>query len=177
MAKVNFGLVVTDARGKAGTVVYQHNRGGSFIRNKVKPKNPQGAVQQAHRALFKSIANRWSLTLTDNQRLPWFAFAERFVHHDQLGQKFRAQAQLVYVERNMVINMIGGTTIDTPPTDTQLNEPGELTAYASASTGQLWILPTNAHNNTTERALIWATKCMLPARYSFEGFWRLIGHD
>jgi hypothetical protein len=67
MAKVKFGMFMTDARGKVGGHVLSKNRGGAYVRTKVTPSNPQSAAQSAVRSSFGSIASSWS-GLTDEQR-------------------------------------------------------------------------------------------------------------
>ena len=44
MAKIKFGMMMTDASGKLGGQVFSKNRGGSYVRTKVTPTNPQTAA-------------------------------------------------------------------------------------------------------------------------------------
>lgn len=67
MAKIKFGLVVTDARGKLGGHVFSKNRSGAYLRTKVVPVNPQTTFQTNVRALFGSISQQWS-SLTEDVR-------------------------------------------------------------------------------------------------------------
>lgn len=46
MAKIKFGMMMTDARGKLGGQVFSKNRSGSYVRTKVTPVNPQTTTQQ-----------------------------------------------------------------------------------------------------------------------------------
>ena len=57
MAKIKFGMMMTDARGKLGGQVFSKNKGGAYVRTKVTPSNPQTIAQTTRRALFAAI---WS---------------------------------------------------------------------------------------------------------------------
>lgn len=70
MAKIKWGLFVTDGRGKVGGHVLSKNLGGAFIRTKVTPTNPQTTYQTAVRALFGQISQSWS-GLSDSVRAGW----------------------------------------------------------------------------------------------------------
>ena len=67
MAKIKFGMMMTDASGKLGGQVFSKNRGGSYVRTKVTPTNPQSTAQMSIRGIFASISSRWS-SLTEAQR-------------------------------------------------------------------------------------------------------------
>lgn len=70
MAKIKFGMMMTDARGKLGGQVFSKNRSGAYVRTKVTPVNPQSARQQANRSLLGSMSSQWS-GLTEGQRRSW----------------------------------------------------------------------------------------------------------
>lgn len=60
MAKIKFGMMMTDARGKLGGQVFSKNRGGSYIRTKVTPSNPQTVSQQLVRSALGTISQLWN---------------------------------------------------------------------------------------------------------------------
>lgn len=70
MAKIKFGMMMTDARGKLGGQVFSKNRSGAYVRTKVTPVNPQTEYQQQNRALLGSISSSWS-GLSESQRNAW----------------------------------------------------------------------------------------------------------
>lgn len=67
MAKIKFGMMMTDARGKLGGQVFSKNRSGAYVRTKVTPVNPRTSFQQASRQLLGVISQSWS-ALTTEQR-------------------------------------------------------------------------------------------------------------
>ena len=60
MAKIKFGMFMTDARGKVGGQVFSKNRGGAYVRTKVTPANGQTARQSYVRQLLGAISQSWS---------------------------------------------------------------------------------------------------------------------
>lgn len=60
MAKIKFGMFMTDARGKVGGHVFSKNRSGAYVRTKVTPSNARSTRQQAVRSLLSSLSQSWS---------------------------------------------------------------------------------------------------------------------
>lgn len=67
MAKIKWGMYITDGRGKQGGHVMSKNRAGAYVRTKVTPSNPQTTFQMNVRGIFAAISSGWS-ALTDAQR-------------------------------------------------------------------------------------------------------------
>ncbi len=67
-------LFPTDITGAVGDIVYQRNRQGTAIRQRVQPLNPQTNRQMGARQLLGSLAAGWR-GLTAAQRLAWDSFA------------------------------------------------------------------------------------------------------
>ena len=65
--KIKFGSFIVAGSGKIGGHVASKNRGGSYLRTKVTPNNPQTTAQMSVRGIFASISSLWS-SLTQGQR-------------------------------------------------------------------------------------------------------------
>lgn len=78
MAKITPGSMTSDARCKAGGVVYSRARGGPYTRAFVVPLNPKTNDQVYSRDCFEAAILRWQTALTDNQRHAWESFAHQF---------------------------------------------------------------------------------------------------
>ena len=64
MARIKFGMMMTDARGKLGGQVFSKNRSGAYVRTKVTPSNPRSMAQMSSRSILGSLSVMWnSLTL------------------------------------------------------------------------------------------------------------------
>ena len=72
MAKIKFGMMMTDARGKLGGQVFSKNRSGAYVRTKVTPVNPRTAAQPLSRSILGTLSASWS-GLTEVQRRSWNA--------------------------------------------------------------------------------------------------------
>lgn len=70
MAKIKFGMMMTDARGKLGGQVFSKNRSGAYVRTKVTPVNPRTSAQQTNRSLLGQLSSAWS-GLTEEQIRAW----------------------------------------------------------------------------------------------------------
>lgn len=114
MAKIQFGMMMTDARGKLGGQVFSKNRAGAYIRSKVTPSNPQTLDQQANRALLGSTSRGWS-SLTDAQRTAWNASVVNWPMKTIFGATSIPSGKSLYVMLNKNLQAINQTQVVTPP--------------------------------------------------------------
>ena len=114
MAKIQFGMMMTDARGKLGGQVFSKNRAGAYIRSKVTPSNPQTLDQQANRALLGSTSRGWS-QLTEAQRTAWNAVVVDWPSKTIFGATSIPSGKSLYVQLNKNLLAIGEAEIVTPP--------------------------------------------------------------
>jgi len=99
MAKIKFGMMMTDARGKLGGQVFSKNRGGSYIRTKVTPSNPRSSFQQAIRTLLSGFSQAWS-ALTANQRSAWNGAVSNWSKTDIFGDIKNPTGKNLFVRLN-----------------------------------------------------------------------------
>lgn len=112
--KAKFGSIVVDGRGKLGGHVYSKNRGGSYVRTKVTPVNPQSVAQMEVRAFFTQLSQGWR-ELTANQRAAWNGAVENFQRTDIFGDLKKPSGINLYVRLNQNILNAGGAVISDPP--------------------------------------------------------------
>jgi hypothetical protein len=122
MAKIKFGALAADARGKIDGVVYSKNQFGSYIRQKVSPVQPQSERQTLVRERQTTLSKRFSTVITVEQRQAWRGFATVNPVPDVFGNPQALTGVASYVRLNQVILNGGGSIIDTPPAD--LEVPG-----------------------------------------------------
>ena len=115
MAKIQFGMMMTDARGKLGGQVFSKNRAGAYIRSKVTPSNPQTLDQQANRALLGSTSRGWS-SLSEANRTAWNAAVVNWPMKTIFGATSIPSGKSLYVMLNKNLAAIGEAGINTPPT-------------------------------------------------------------
>ena len=59
MARIKFGMMMTDARGKLGGQVFTKTRSGATVRTKVTPVNLKSSAQALVRNRFGSLSQGW----------------------------------------------------------------------------------------------------------------------
>jgi len=116
MAKIQFGAVATDARGKIAGIVYSKNRAGGFVRQKVSPTQTETQRRGLVRQIFAANAQTWSLGLTAAQVAAWNAFASSHLVTDVFGASHALSGIQVFQKLNSIIQIAGGAAITSPPT-------------------------------------------------------------
>lgn len=121
MAKIKFGMMMTDARGKLGGQVFSKNRSGAYVRTKVTPVNPQTTFQQANRASLGALSSNWS-ALTEAQRSAWNEAAPQWEKTNVFGDLTRPTGKNLFTGLNKVstINFPGSAVQLVPPSKAEL---------------------------------------------------------
>lgn len=84
MAKVTFGSIVTDARGKLGSDIYSRNRAGAYTRAYVSPVNTMTQMRTNVRNATKANSQAWR-TLSEAQRAAWRSMTSEYREVNSLG--------------------------------------------------------------------------------------------
>ena len=132
MAKVKFGLGVAEIRNKIGGSVFARNRGGSYIRTKVTPLNPQTAAQVGARNLLTQYAQAFR-SLSQDQILAWNNATTQWSTTDVFGDSVVPTGLALYVRLNTNISNGGGSPISVPPSPVGAAALTSLSLTASAS--------------------------------------------
>jgi hypothetical protein len=127
--KIKFGSLVVNGSGKIGGHVVSHNKGGSYMRTKVKPVNPQTLSQVNVRARFSTNSKGWN-SITAAQRLAWNAALTLQRKMNNMGESILLSGKALYSKVNQNLTTIGTTAISAPVT------PGagfSLTTFSATS--------------------------------------------
>lgn len=119
MAKIKFGALMTDARGKLGGHVFSKNRGGAYLRTKVTPSNPQTEDQQANRSLLGYLAQQWSI-LTEAQRATWNAAVGDWKTTNIFGDSVNPSGKSLFTSLNKNLLNVGGSLMVDAPAKVQM---------------------------------------------------------
>jgi hypothetical protein len=124
--------VYTQASGSVGGLTYSHNRGGMYTRGRSIPVNPNSSEQQTVRAVFGSLAQRWTNILTQQQRDGWENYAALTPVTNRLGDELLLSGQQMYIRCNTVRVQASVAEVDDGPTT-----PGNasLTTITLSSSG------------------------------------------
>jgi len=176
MAKVKFGGMVADARGKLDGVVYSKNQYGAYVRNKVSPVQPQTARQTLVRERLATLSKNYATVLTDAQRAAWSAFAKINPSVDIFGQPQAMTGIGAYCRLGAIILNTGAAApLATPPADLQVSGLIGCTVAAAAGAGTLGIVFGVSPLAAGEELYIYATQGFSAGRQFFKPALRFIG--
>ena len=114
MAKIKFGALMVDARGKIGGTVFSKNRSGAYIRNKVTPSNPQTESQMAARSALSGFASGFrGLTLA--QIDAWNAAVNDYQSTNVFGDTVKKTGLNLFVGLNSIRTLLGLSQLNDPP--------------------------------------------------------------
>lgn len=127
--------------GKQGGIVWSHNRGGPYVRNRAIPTNPNTARQVAVRNSVRSISIAWDIALTQDQRDAWDLYGANVSWTNRLGQAINLTGLNHFVRSNTPRVMNAIARVDAAPTIFDLATAElELAVSASEATQDLTIL-------------------------------------
>ena len=175
MAKVKFGAMVNDARGKMDGVVYSKNQYGAYVRQKVSPVNPLSARQTLVRQRLSNLSKYWGGTLTEAQRAAWTGFAKLNPVVDVFNDKQQLSGLACFVRLNAAILNAGATQIDTPPVDLDVTGLASVTITATAGPSVVSIAFTATPLPAGHRVYVFATPGLSPGVTFYKPFLRFIG--
>ncbi len=138
MAKIKFGNIVVDMRGKISGNVYSKNKGGAYSRVRVVPSNPQTSYQSFVRGLFTFLSQAWR-GLTPVQRASWNSGVGNFQRTNNLGDKHSLSGNALYVSLNKNLTDVNLPPIDECPSPEAVEVVEVVSAVADASAQTLVI--------------------------------------
>lgn len=110
-----FGHLIAGLSGSMGGVTGSRNKGGSYIRVRAVPTNPNSGRQQTTRTQFGSYASRWSTVLTQAQRDLWNTYAQNHTIEDKIGAQIYINGICWYIMFNTRLVDAGIAPIPSPP--------------------------------------------------------------
>lgn len=173
MAKILFGDIVVDMRGKKGGTVYSRNRGGAFARNKVTPLNPQTAYQNSVRALFTQFSQQFR-SLTQDQIAAWNAASDAFAGTNVFGNSVRPTGKNLFCKLNINLTNVGASTLTDPPSPQEVLNIGNITVTAAAGAGTVSIAWTSGAVPADHSVIVEATIGVSPGVNFVKSKYRVI---
>ncbi len=175
MAKIKFGALAEDARGKIGGIVYSRNQFGSYVREKVSPVQPSTVRQTIVRERVTTLSKRWFTTLTEAQRLAWIAFAKVTPVTNVFGNPILLTGLNAYLRLNGVLTNAGEPAIDIPPADLAITALNTATVAMAAGAGTAAITFTDTPLPANHTLYLFATQGLSSGRFFFKPFYRFVG--
>ncbi len=174
MAKLKFGAMVTDMRGKSNGNVYSKNKAGAYLRTKVTPSNPRTSAQMGVRDRLASLAQGWR-ALTEANRAAWNGAVASFQRTNVFGDLHSPSGFNLFQRLNNNIIALGGTAIDVPPLPTSTDSYSGLALTAASGTPALSLVFTAAAGEDTGYK-VFATAPQSAGKSNINSAYRLIAH-
>lgn len=172
--KIKWGALVVDGRGKLGGHVAAQNRGGSYLRTKVTPSNPQSTFQTGVRNLFGSISAGWS-DLTADQRNAWNNAVDSWKKTNIFGDLKIPSGKALYQRLNQQAQVVGYPVLSLPPVKEDI-PPSNVTAVAIDTTGET-ITATGLYNGTNATVQVFSSGVVSAGTNFVKNLMRMIGHS
>ena len=169
MAKVKFTAFMADARGKLNGSVFSKNRGGSYVRTKVTPSNPQTVAQTNVRQRLASFSAAFR-ALTAAQILAWNNAVSDFLGTNVFGDTTTPSGLQLFVKLNSNLANAGVAQISDPPSPVGLSV---LTSTIASLTNAAFTLSLSAAT-ADEQYIIEATAPVSPGRLFVKNEFRVI---
>ena len=157
MAKIKFGMMMTDASGKLGGQVFSKNRGGSYVRTKVTPTNPQSTAQMSVRGIFASISSRWS-SLTEAQRNSFNGFVSAYARTDIFGDLRNPSGKSLFQRLNQNLELSGQPQINNCTSPVEVPFANVTDALGAVVLSDFMV--SYAGDLTGSKVIVWATPQM-----------------
>jgi len=132
--KALFGSIIVDGSGKIAGHVVSKNRGGSYIKTKKTPINPQSPNQIVVRNRLKQFSQAWK-SLTAAQRTAWNTAVDQYKKTDIFGNLRRPSGLNLFCMLNCNLASVGVSMISDPPTPTAVPAIATGSATVVGATG------------------------------------------
>lgn len=176
MAKVSFGIVPADVRGKLGNVVYMRTRAGAVARQRVDPTQTATPARNAVKSAMGSVITAWFTGMTDQKRLAWSQYATLLNRSDVFGQRKRYDALRAFLAVNLRRAYAGLGLLVTPPVNAVVRGLLSLSVTASAASGGTFSITfTPSPLPANHRLWIWSTVSLQPGINNYQPWLRWIG--
>lgn len=172
--KIKWGALVVDGRGKLGGHVAAQNRGGSYLRTKVTPSNPQTTFQTSVRQLFGSISSGWS-GLGALVILAWNAAVDDWKSTNIFGDLKQPSGKALYQRLNQQAQIAGYPPVTSPPTKVTL--PDSNVTDVTFGIGAAAIDPTGIYSGSGFTILTFSSGPVTAGTTFVKNRMRLIGNS
>ena len=162
MAKVLFGGGIAEMRRSLEGNTFSRNKGGSYVRQRVRPTNPQTPNQINKREILSNIAKQWGVELTQGQRDAWTNFAEINPRVDVLGQTLQLSGLQMFISLNERLLIASLPTIANPPLNQDVTQITTVTTVFDIGIGDLYSITFSPLLQANEKLQVNSTPQLSP---------------
>lgn len=169
-------LLVSSLSGKLGGLVGSTAKGVNYLRRLAVGVNPNTVQQQAVRNAVKTLTQRWSVTLTDDQRNAWGLYAQS-VPVTKRGDTMNLSGFNWYIALNVPKVQAGLTVVDDAPVVYDIGAPVGLngTFTGALGAGTLSLTMPAGSGNAGDRFLVYGSRPFAAGRARPAGGNQFIG--
>lgn len=171
MARIKFGMMMTDARGKLGGHVFTKAKSGATIRTKVSPLNPKTSAQSEARSALGANSQAWR-TLSETQRLAWNSAAQEVSKTNAFGDTYFPSGKNYFTAVNNNLRNVGGQILVDPPALVQMPGLTSVEVAFDLLAEQIDIAPNFVGDEANIIIVCNATSGQSAGRYNFSGKYR-----
>lgn len=117
--KIKWGALVVDGSGKLGGHVASKNNGGSYLRTKATPSNPQTVHQTNVRSIFADISSAWS-GLTESQRSSFNEKVTEYAKTNIFGDLKNPSGKALFQRLNQNLALTGQAQLTACPNSSEI---------------------------------------------------------
>lgn len=142
--------------GSVGGATFSHNRGGSYVKRRSTPTNPNSVKQQDIRGILATLSSGWA-GISSSDRSSWNDWADANPQTDSLGNSVAWTGHQAYVGLNSRLLLAGAAAVGLPPIT---NAPAALLTMTPTVTepSDVSIAYTTTPLAAGNRLLVWATR-------------------
>ena len=171
MARIKFGMMMTDARGKLGGHVFTKAKSGATIRTKVTPLNPKTSAQSEARSTLGANSQAWR-KLSETQRLAWNSAAQEVSKTNAFGDTYFPSGKNYFTAVNNNLRNVGGENLVLPPALVEMPGLTSVEVDFDLLAEQLDIAPNYIGSESDIYLVCNATSGQSAGRYNFSGKYR-----
>ena len=114
MALYTPGPIAGQVSGRVGSVIFSHNRGGTYLRNGTIPTKVLSPYAMNMKAIITELAQDWAgITAAASQA--WRTWAQQNPITNRLGRQSTLAPHVAYIQLNSRLLLAGDTKIGLPP--------------------------------------------------------------
>lgn len=138
MAKVRFGGGVAEMRRSLEGNTFSRNKGGAYVRQRVRPTNPNTPAQIEKREIMSSLAKKWATELSQDERQTWIDFATLNPRIDVLGETIELSGIQMFISLNERLLIANQTGLDEAPINQTVQQLTSLSAIFDIGLGDAY---------------------------------------
>lgn len=114
MAVIQFGNIVSEARGRLGETVYSRNSYGAFVRSKGLQPNTPSIWREIYQGFYRNAVLAWK-NITEEQRLAWYQYSNNFSYKNSVGNSYTLTGFTMFLKTNINLQICGMFISSAPP--------------------------------------------------------------